>query len=131
MKYIDDVQSGSKQPVFESNGGMKYVRWDFYSQEVETEGVTNIIWHFKEYQMTDDEYNDIRVGRYNGEWTDKLREIQRSYLYDIADVNIMKYSTDAYDNDKYEEWVEYKRNVRATPEQDLYPAEVTYPEEPE
>ena len=41
-----------------------------------------------------------------------------------------KYSTDSQDPSKYNLWIEYKRQVRATPSLPSYPQEVTYPTKP-
>lgn len=65
------------------------------------------------------------------QWNDGMREIERSALYDIADRHISKYTTDDPDTNKRNAWVEFKRQVRATPRQENYPQEVTYPALPE
>jgi hypothetical protein len=79
------------------------------------------------------EYDFVRNGILpsEAEWDDVLRSIERSALYDNADLYITKYTTDVADADKAKAWIDYKGEVRATVNQDNYPTEVTYPDLPE
>ena len=82
--------------------------------------------------MTVAEYDSVKVGRLIGmEWTDVLRGIERSGLYDYADMMIQKYSTDAADETMKQKWIQFKAGVRATQKQKTYPQTVSYPEMPE
>ena len=79
------------------------------------------------------EYDFVRNGILpsEAEWDDVLRSIERSALYDNADLYITKYTTDVADSDKAKAWIDYKGKVRATVNQSAYPATVEYPETPE
>lgn len=79
------------------------------------------------------EYDFVRNGILpsEAEWDDVLRSIERSALYDNADLYITKYTTDVADAEKAKEWIDYKGKVRATVNQENYPTEVTYPDLPE
>lgn len=79
------------------------------------------------------EYDFVRNGILpsEAEWDDVLRSIERSALYDNADLYITKYTTDVADSDKAKAWIDYKGEVRATVNQEHYPTEVTYPDLPE
>ena len=128
MIYNEKVTADTKLPEIEHNGGMVYFRFDFTTIEREDKKIS---WQFNQYVMTEDEFNDVRVGRYVGEWTDGLRAIQRGYLYSEAEIYIAKYRDDVADPDKLAQWIAYKAEVRATVEQPNYPAVVEYPAEPE
>lgn len=79
------------------------------------------------------EYDFVRNGILPSEaqWDDVLRSIERSALYDNADLYITKYTTDVADTEKAKSWIDYKGKVRATVNQENYPTEVTYPNPPE
>ena len=133
MQFRTKVTSGFQQPDIEHNSDSVYVRYNFVKTEVpatETEPA-RVVYTYDEIFMSEDEYNDIRVGRFSGEWTDVLRSIERAYLYDFADKMIMKFSTDAEDEAKRKLWVDYKAAVRATQDLPGYPVNVTYPDLPE
>ena len=128
MIYNEKVTADAKLPEIEHNSGMVYFRFDFTTIEREDKKIS---WQFNQYVMTEDEFNDVRVGRYVGEWTDGLRAIQRGYLYDIADNYLARYNSDVEEPDKKAEWIQFKKEVRATPEQKEYPTTVVYPSFPE
>ena len=129
MQYRQNVQSGVKPPAIEHNNMDVYCRFDFASTTVDD--VT--VWTYNEWFMSLSEYDSLRAGRLFGteQWTDDLRSIERSALYDVADQHIMKYTTDAVDGEKRQAWVDYKAEVRATQHAQGYPVNVTYPSAPE
>ena len=127
MIYNENVTADVKLSETEHNSNLVYFRFN-YEKIVKDE---KEIWQFDQYVMSEDEYNDVRVGRFSGPWTDALRSIQRGYLYEIADKMVSKYSTDAEDKEKYNAWVQYKHLVRSTQEQENYPTKVVYPDTPE
>ena len=53
-----------------------------------------------------------------------------SYLYDEADIQISKYSTDVKDDKMRAAWIEYKSKIRQSINQDTYPEKVIYPKIP-
>ena len=83
------------------------------------------------YIMSENEFVDVQIGRFAGDWSDVLRGIQREYLYDHADKMVSKYSTDVADDTKKQAWITYKAGVRATQNAQGYPQTVTYPIMPE
>lgn len=129
MIYRENVQSDSKLPAVEHNNMDVYCRFDFASTTVDD----RTVWTFNEWFMSLSEYDSLRAGRLFGteKWTDHLRSIERSALYDNADQHIMKYSTDVSDEKKLQAWIKYKAAVRATPTAAGYPEQVVYPAAPE
>ena len=132
MKYRQNVTSDVMQPQVEHNCGHVYFRWDFKEiiEPATEESEERTIYQYKEYYMTNEEYETIRLGKFTGTHTEGTRMMERSYLYDVADQHIMKYTTDSLDPSKSNSWIEYKRQVRATPSLPSYPQEVTYPTKP-
>ena len=130
MQFRKDVRSNFRQPGVEHNSGSVYVRCNFVKSTESTDDRTSDIWTYDEYFMSEDEYNDVQVGRFS-EWTDTLCSVRRAYLYRIADDHIAKYTTDVPDETKRNLWVNYKAAVRATQDQPGYPMDVTYPDFPE
>lgn len=100
-------------------------------KEMTTEEGTS--YDFTTYLFDNQEYDLLSVGILppNASWDDKLREIERSFLYDEADKYISKYTTDVQDEEMRNKWIAYKSAIRNTPTQSDYPAEVTYPTRPE
>jgi hypothetical protein len=88
---------------------------------------------YTQYRFDTGEIELVMVGILpdGAEWDETLRSIERSALYDEADIKISKYSTDAADSRMRDRWIAYKAAVRATPSQRTYPASVEYPETPE
>ena len=127
MQFNKNVSSGVRQPDVETNGGLVYTRLNF----VQTKKDEQDVWVYDEYVIPVDEYNDIQVGRWNGEWDDTLRGIQREHLYNYADKMISKYSTDVFDEAKKQAWITYKASIRATQKAQGYPQNVVYPIAPE
>lgn len=126
MIYNEAVGASDRLREIERNNGLVYFRFNMRKIESEDrQGYT-----FDQYVLTEDEYEDVKSGRVS-DWTDGLRAIQRSALYDVADQHIIKYSTDVDDEGMRAKWVKFKRLVRATPSQEQYPAIVEYPARPE
>lgn len=98
--------------------------------EYETEEGT--AYSFTTYLFDNQEYDMLSVGILppGAEWDDKLREIERSFLYDEADKFIAKYTTDVQSDEMRDKWIAYKAAVRSTPTQSGYPSQVTYPSRP-
>lgn len=88
---------------------------------------------FTTYLFDNQEYDLLSVGILppGATWDDKLREIERSFLYDEADKYISKYTTDVQDEDMKSRWIVYKSAIRNTPTQESYPQAVVYPARPE
>ena len=132
MRFRSGVSSGIKQPEIETNGGLIYVRSNYASHiEKDEGGAERVVWTYDEYVLTANEYNDVRVGRFIGEWSDALRSVQRESLYEQADRMLMKYSSDVQDSAKRQAWITYKAGVRATQNAPGYPQTVNYPAVPE
>lgn len=93
---------------------------------------TPLTFHYDLLIVPESDYENIRQGNLCGasEWTDALRSIERSALYDLADMYISKYSTDEIDEDKKQAWIDFKAEVRLTTSSSEYPLEVIYPEPP-
>ena len=95
----------------------------------DAEGNESILYRYMLLIVPEHDYENIRQGNLCGtdEWTDPLRAIERSAMYDLADMNISKYSTDELDEDKKQAWIDFKAEVRLTTTSSTYPASVTYP----
>lgn len=130
MQFKKNVKSNFRQPDVEHNSGYVYVRFNFVKSTETFDDKSIEVWTYDEYFMTENEYNDIQVGRFT-EWSDALCSVRRAYLYRIADDHIAKYTTDVLDEAKRKLWVDYKAAVRATQDQPGYPMDVTYPDFPE
>lgn len=91
-----------------------------------------IMYDFTSYFFDNPEYEFIGIGILpsGASWDDKLREIERSYLYDEADIQISKYSTDVKDDKMRAAWIEYKSKIRQSINQGTYPEKVIYPKIP-
>lgn len=123
----------SRPLAVEQNGQTVYIRNNVERKSEKDEmGETVQFWEYDEIIMTLSEYDSVRAGRLIGmDWTDALRAVERSALYDHADTQISKYSTDASDAAMRQAWVDYKAGVRATQSAKGYPQSVSYPAMPE
>ena len=133
MEFRENVRSAVKQSAEERNAQHVYVRCNYRRVTVpDADGTERIEWQYDEYYMTDNEYENIRAGRLFGidEWSDALRGVERSYLYDHADKYIMKARTDAPNPELEAALISYKAAIRATVNQPTYPQTVVYPEPP-
>ena len=117
----------------EHNYGHVYVRFNITQTEVTIDGRTYNEFVYDEYFMTEYEYQQIQQGHVpmGLPWTEPLRSIEREFLYVECEKYISKYSQDAIDETKRDQWIETKRQIRASVSQQDYPAKVIYPAFPE
>lgn len=101
--------------------------------EKDEQGKKYTLYSYTQYRFDAGEYELVSIGSLpsGAEWDDELRGIERSGLYDYADMMIQKYSTDAADETMRQKWIQFKAEVRATQKQKTYPQTVSYPEMPE
>lgn len=129
MKIIEHNKSSTRPvKILKGLSGSLY-NTDIITEETE-EG---IIYDFTSYLFDNQEYDMLSVGILppQSTWDEHLREIERSFLYDEADIYISKYTTDVPDEQKRAMWVAYKAAIRNSIEQENYPLEVSYPDRPE
>lgn len=120
-----------KPSFIEENGDSIYLRINIEQIEIADGSDVRKEWQYDETVLTRLEYQSILQGRLIGaEWTDALRTLERTRLYRDADDMISKYSTDAVNESKKQEWIDYKAAVRATQDAEGYPQTVVYPEQP-
>lgn len=103
------------------------------STEKDEQGEKYTLYSYTLYRFVAGEYELVQVGSLPADavWDDVLRGIERSGMYDHADVMISKYSTDAADETMKQKWIDFKAAVRATQKQKTYPQTVKYPAMPE
>lgn len=122
--------SASIPPMAHFNCSNYYYPYNITTETVtDAEGNESILYRYMLLIVPEHDYENIRQGNLCGtdEWTDPLRAIERSAMYDLADLNISKYSTDELDEKKKQAWIDFKAEVRLTTTSSTYPASVTYP----
>ncbi|WII07053.1 hypothetical protein PED39_05545 [Methanomassiliicoccales archaeon LGM-RCC1] len=102
-------------------------------EEKDESGQTVTAYEYTQYRFDAGEMELVQIGILptGVEWDDKLRSIEREYLYTEAEKHIAKRRDDVPDQAMLDAWISYKAGVRATPSQSTYPASVTYPPKPE
>lgn len=131
-------RSGIKQAEIVEGPTMTLVNRSIHQEEhQEEDGSTTLEWVATQYRFGAGEYSLVRAGILpdGASWDEELRRIERSALYDDADVGIAKaqdyISTGAEGWQGYLDAMRaYKMAVRQTVEQASFPAEVAYPEKP-
>lgn len=129
MKIIEHNKSSTRPVKI-----LKGLSGSLYNTDIVTESTEeSTIYDFTSYLFDNQEYDLLSVGILPPEatWDEHLREIERSFLYDEADIYISKYTTDVPDEEKRALWVAYKSAIRNSIYQENYPLEVTYPTRPE
>lgn len=129
MKIIEHNKSSTRPvKILKGLSGSLY-NTDIIAETTE-EGT---IYDFTSYFFDNQEYDMLSVGILPtlSTWDEHLREIERSFLYDEADLYISKYTTDVLDEQKRALWVAYKAAIRNSVNQENYPLEVSYPDRPE
>ena len=80
MQFRTEVHSAIRQPEIEHNYDHTYVRYNYQHQNIHDEDKNKDYedWIYSEIYMTNNEYNDVQVGKWNGEWNEGLRSIERA-----------------------------------------------------
>ncbi len=132
---IMTTRSTDKLPSIVDGPTMTLVNRDIRQEEHEMEDGTKATeWVATQYRFEAGEYSMVRAGILpdGAEWDAELRRIERSAIYDDADVSIAK----AQDyiaagaagwQDYLDAMRAYKMEVRQTVEQKSFPAQVEYP----
>lgn len=135
---IVTTRSNEKLPSIVDGPTMTLVNRDIHQEEHKLEDGSKVLeWVATQYRFEAGEYALVRAGILpdGAEWDAELRRIERSAIYDDADVSIAK----AQDyiaagatgwQDYLDAMRAYKMEVRESVEQAGFPATVTYPDAP-
>lgn len=135
---IVTTRSNEKMPSVVDGPTMTLVNRDIHQEEHEMEDGSKVLeWVATQYRFEAGEYALVRAGILpdGAEWDAELRRIERSAIYDDADVSIAK----AQDyiaagatgwQDYLDAMRAYKMEVRESVEQPGFPETVTYPDAP-
>lgn len=132
------TRSTDKLPSIVDGPTMTLVNRDIHQEEHEMEDGTKVTeWVATQYRFEAGEYALVRAGILpdGAEWDAELRRIERSAIYDEADVSIAKAQDYiASGATGWQDYIDamraYKMEVRESVEQPGFPSSVTYPDAP-